>query len=295
MSTHTFDVTARPAIKPGDRLGLALFVAAVLHAFIIFGISFTPGDKAVIQPPPALEVILVQNHNTEEPDQADYLSQYNQTGGGESETRERPSDAFTAANEAPTDGIALEQLQAGSPEQQSSEQTPVLTQRDNDQQVLQSETAQVVEPDPQPADKTSKYDLEIARLTAELNNAREAYAKRPRKMVLTANTKAYAPAQYMHEWVAQVERMGNLNYPADAKIRNLEGFLMLEVEVRADGTVVETKLLRSSGSRILDSAARKIVELSAPFPPFPAELRELADHLEIVRTWKFNENALVTE
>src|SRR5690606_19984276 len=104
----------------------------------------------------------------------------------------------------------------------------------------------------------------------------------------------YLPASYMVEWVEKVERLGNLNYPGQALRDQLEGSLMLEVELKWDGSVVEINVLRSSGHRLLDDAAKRIVKLASPFAPFSPELRQTADHLEIVRTWQFRNGGVET-
>jgi protein TonB len=62
------------------------------------------------------------------------------------------------------------------------------------------------------------------------------------------------------------------------------------VAIRPDGSLKEVKLLETSGHRVLDDAAIHIVRLAAPFAPFPDELRQSTDVLEIVRTWQFRKN-----
>ncbi|HMR02007.1 MAG TPA: TonB family protein, partial [Candidatus Competibacter phosphatis] len=58
--------------------------------------------------------------------------------------------------------------------------------------------------------------------------------------------------------------------------------------IRADGSLREVRILRSSGNAELDRAARRIVELAAPYPPFPAELRRRVDLLRIESPWRFD-------
>ena len=99
-----------------------------------------------------------------------------------------------------------------------------------------------------------------------------------------------ASAAYMHDWVRRVERVGNLNYPDEARRRRLSGSLVLVVGIKADGSIYDVMLRDSSGHQVLDDAARRIVELAAPFAPFPGELRKETDILFITRTWKFLSN-----
>ena len=87
--------------------------------------------------------------------------------------------------------------------------------------------------------------------------------------------------------VAKITRIGNLNYPEEATRRNITGSLLLDVAINTDGSLNSLTLLRSSGSKVLDDAAMRIVKLAAPFAQFPDELRSDTDVLHITRTWEF--------
>ena len=63
------------------------------------------------------------------------------------------------------------------------------------------------------------------------------------------------------------------------------------VAILPDGSLKEVELLESSGHQVLDDAAVRIVRLSAPYAPFPDELRRSTDVLEIIRTWQFRKNS----
>jgi protein TonB len=89
------------------------------------------------------------------------------------------------------------------------------------------------------------------------------------------------------QWRQKIERIGNLNYPEEAKLRKLYGRLQLTVAIKADGTVERVDVNRSSGYKVLDDAARRIVFLASPFAKFPDEIHKDTDILEITRTWTF--------
>lgn len=285
---------AAPVITESDRLSLTVFLAASVHAVLILGLAFNPLDPAKLEAPPSLEVILVQERNEAKPEKADYFAQISQEGGGESEQRSRPSNPFTSTEVTDTAGIAPQPLLGGNPEVSETSQEPVLTKLHAREKIQQQEKKIESEINRQKNQENIDFDLEIARLTAELAIAKEEYAKRPRKLVLTASTQERVSAQYEVQWKEKVERIGNLNYPKQALKRKIEGTLMMEVELKWDGSIVEVNLLQSSGSKILDDAAKNIVQLAAPYPPFSAELRERADHVEIVRTWIFSNGGLNT-
>ena len=89
--------------------------------------------------------------------------------------------------------------------------------------------------------------------------------------------------------------MGNKYYPEASLRYGIYGSLRLLVTIRADGSLEGIRILSSSGYAVLDEAAIKIVRLTAPFAPFPAELKATTDKLEIIRTWQFQENQLSSD
>jgi periplasmic protein TonB len=130
--------------------------------------------------------------------------------------------------------------------------------------------------------------MEMARLQAEIERNRQAYAKRPKRKFISANTREDGYAQYMAAWVAKVERVGNLNYPDEAIRRDLLGSLVLSVAVRRDGSVEKVEIIQSSGETVLDDSAVRIVQLAAPYSPFPdLKGEESYDVLHITRTWQY--------
>ncbi len=129
--------------------------------------------------------------------------------------------------------------------------------------------------------------LEIACLEAEISRGLDAYQKLPRRKFVGARTQEQGYAQYIEGWRIKVERIGNLNYPKAARQKKIYGSLQLTVSIRADGSVESVEITRSSGQRILDEAAQRIVELAAPFAPFPPDIHKDIDILSITRTWTF--------
>ena len=134
------------------------------------------------------------------------------------------------------------------------------------------------------------------RLRAETAQFWPEYQKRPRRKFLSARTKEYKYAEYMESWRARVERVGNLNYPEKARRKNLTGSLVLDVAIKPDGSVHNLNLIKSSGQKVLDDAARRIVRLAGPYEPFPPDIKKDVDILHITRTWQFmRDNRLVSQ
>lgn len=129
--------------------------------------------------------------------------------------------------------------------------------------------------------------LEIARLEAQINKNHDAYQKMPRRKFIGARTQEYRFAQYIEDWRIKVERIGNLNYPEQARRQGIFGSLRLSVSINADGSLGPIEVSKSSGNRVLDAAAMRIVKLAAPYSPLPPDIRKDTDILVITRTWTF--------
>ena len=129
--------------------------------------------------------------------------------------------------------------------------------------------------------------LEMAALSTEVQRKLETRAKRPKRTFISANTREYKYAAYMEAWRAKVERVGNLNYPEEARRRKIFGQLVLDVALNPDGKINQITIRNSSGHKVLDDAAIRIVELAAPYARFPDAIRAETDVLHITRTWQF--------
>lgn len=276
------------AIDTGDRLSLTLLFATVVHAVVIFGVGFTDED-APGSALPALDVILVQSATQEVPEKADFLANAAQAGGGTIDEAKRPTQTFSSPVPKPDDGVAPMPVRASAPDPTPAEvaPTPVLTQDQSTLQVKPVPPKEESQPRKLPRDEALiERSMQMARLATELDRQAQAYAKRPKRKFISANTREYAYANYMAAWVARVERVGNLNYPDEARRRNLDGSLVLTVAINKDGSLERIDIIKPSGHQMLDDAAQRIVELSAPFPPVPRSEEEV-DILHITRTWQF--------
>ena len=153
--------------------------------------------------------------------------------------------------------------------------------------VKREEAKPVATTRPAPVFDAAQLSAEIASLEAELAQEVQAYAKRPKIHRLNAaSTTRDKGAWYKDEWRKKVERIGNLNYPDDARRQRIYGSLRLLVSINRDGSLYEVQVLESSGQAVLDQAAQRIVRLAAPYAPFTGDLADI-DRLEIIRTWRF--------
>lgn len=269
-----------PGISPvtsADRLALTLFFAVVLHAMIILGITF--GTRDTETPPAELPTldITIATRETPPPEEAEYLAQTSQDGGGNVAEKVRPQQALP------------EQAPSVQPQQPAPTPAQVITTTRAPREVRQEDRTM---PETETKDLTAieliEKRKEMVNLSEQLNESMQAYAKRPREVFVSARTREFKYANYMSEWVRKVERVGNLNYPDAARRKGITGKLRLDVALNPDGTVRNITVLRPSGHSILDEAAIRIVNLAGPYAPFPPEIARTDDVLHIIRTWEFS-------
>ena len=274
---------------------MTLFLAAVFHGIVILGITFSISPPAESESLPTLDVILVQTQNPSEAEDAKYLAQVSQQGGGNSEEQSRPTDLFTAPSLSKNPGMAMATSQQQLASQKQVEEVALLHQDNSSYSINTDEDKQ------NPSDTTSQnrqnqnQNSKQARLAHELSTQIQNQAEKTRTRYLNSSTREFVPATYMRQWINRVERIGNLNYPDQARREKLSGTLILDVVINADGELVKTDLRQSSGHQILDDAAKRIVQLAAPYSPFPPKLRQQADVIHITRSWEFlNDSSLRT-
>ncbi len=275
-----------------DVLTTALFVAAAVHAIVLLGINFQPFLEEM-RTPPALEVILVEQSNNKKPDEASYLAQFSQDGGGDTENNSRPSSPFASPLDIDSDGLAATPLlkSAPKPNEQTAEDVVTAVFSDNSVKTEQTEDSNE-RIDANEDAVVVEQNMDIARLAAEIERQQEEFAKRPKKKHINARTTETAAASYMHKWVKQVERVGNINYPDAARRDKLAGALILIVGIYKNGNIESVTVDESSGHKLLDDAAVRIVELAAPFDAMTGTLAEETDILYIVRTWEFESSSV---
>lgn len=276
---------APPAIGESSRLGATLVLSALVHAMLVLGIGFAAEDAAPMVP--TLDVILSQTRTELTPAQADFLAQANNQGGGEHDRSTRPTAPQAGPLPQPEDGLAPRPLRAQTPAPSPPPDARVISSIRAEETVPTAQPTPDVAPAPlPPGQEKIARDIEMARLAAEIQLRSQQYAKRPKRKFVSASTKEYAWAQYLRSWVDRVERVGNLNYPDEARRRRIGGLVVISVGVRRDGSVESTRIIQSSNIPMLDNAAIRIVQLSAPFEPLP-KTREEPDVLHVTRTWQF--------
>ena len=267
---------AAGAAAAGERLGWTLFIAAAAHGLLILGVGFAPPLTGGTDEVPTLEVTLLDAPvpDQEAPEDARYLAQASERGGGNVEEHIRPEfhprPPAPDAAEDPDRGAerepALHEPEPAAAERIASWRAPL--------------TATIAPPEAEPEARPPEAPPEggLTRVSA---------AER-REHFVSVDARESVFAEYLAAWKARMERLGTLNFPTVARAQR-SGNPVLEVALSADGYLEGVEVTRSSGHSALDQAAVDLVKLASPFDPFPAAVRAQYDVLRFSYEWRFIE------
>jgi protein TonB len=269
---------------------LAVGASLLFHSLILcIHFSFPNSHLFDIEPP--LDVVLVNSKSSTRPFFADALAQANLDGGGNTDKKRHAKTPLPALHRK-TEGDSL--VQATARQHQLEEEARSLMVQLKAAGLMLPDTRKTpnkTSPQPNGADLTTSA-LAIARLEAQIDKQVEEYEERPKKAFVGARAQEYRFAQYAEDWRIKIERVGALNFPEAARGATSRT-LRLTVEIRADGSVNDIRVDRSSGIKRIDAAAQRIMRLAAPFPAFPPALRD-TDIIVITRTWIFEPGGSVS-
>ncbi|MEJ2177472.1 MAG: energy transducer TonB [Gammaproteobacteria bacterium] len=266
-SPENYPKRRRKVVK-SDRFGWVLTISIIFHLVIVLGVSFVLPSQATNQDfAPPLKITLVATQSEQPDEEVKVLAQADSQG--EEEASLLPLISNTS--------------QQGS----ASESTP-------QEKVLMEQQAEALYNPNNPSEPQVKSEPGQTRdqLTRNIDLAFLNSQSKPRERFVSANTRASEIAPYLENWRLLVERVGNLNYPDAAKRQQIEGELVMDVTLRSDGSVSSVNILKSSGHKVLDDGAERIVHIAAPFDPFSEAMKREYDTLHIIRTWKFSQNKI---
>ena len=308
---------------PIDAMKVAILVSIAIH-LVILTIHFQPELQKFADHLPSLNVVLVNAKTKSAPDKADLLAQANLDRGGNTDTNHKMKTALPAPKEKTAEVKLKPSSQARNSEKSAKlkaeeardqkrvdelekQAQELMTQVKSIKKLESNPTQNAASAEPEQGDQKAKAksldradlvaaSLEIDRLQAQIDKQQDEYQKRPKRKFIGARTKEYRFAMYVESWRQKVERIGNMNYPEAAKSQKLYGQLRMTVSIKADGSLESVVIDQKSNHAVLDEAAKRIVELGAPYTPFPEDIKKDTDILSITRTWTFTpEDALQTE
>ncbi len=279
---------------PAARLLVITIVLSICVHAVLIALNFSfPKASLLNNFSPPLEVILVNSKTVHRPTKAEALAQANLDGGGNTDAAQRAKSPLPPAKKDVKIQLANRVAQL------ETKAKKLMTQIDSRQQIDSANNNAQQRSQKRDAPNVNdlmEQSLELARSRAQISKEWNEYQKRPRRRFIGARTQEYRFAQYLEDWRIKVERVGNLNYPESARAEKIHGTLLLTVSIWPDGSVSNIEVDRSSGFKVLDAAAVRIVKLAAPFGPFPPDIQSDTDILSITRTWTFNRaDQLVSE
>lgn len=289
-----------------SRLKGAILISVILHAVVLFGVTFKFPLSEIGTVSAPLEVVLVNSNSTPKPakEEARAPAVLAVPGVRSKDSSDHTQSLRSVPRNEPAANIppdtAPDIARAGpeaEPFEREAERSMAAADSDSDQSVYQAGPA-VAEPQPQlQQNQNSVFNtadlvqrgLAIARVAARSDGNFEAYQQPVKRRFIGTRTRDYRFARYAEDWRLKVERIGNLNYPEAAKREQLYGSLQLTVGIRSDGSLESVDINRPSGKKILDQAAVRIVKLAGQngFAPFPPDISRDTDILHITRTWVF--------
>ena len=281
--------------KRGDRTAQNRLMAAAVGFSIIFhgvllAVRFVLDDEKRPAVAPPLEVVLVNSKSATKPYKAELLAQANLDGGGNTDAKRR---AKTPLPSLPQETLSTDLSVATQKQQALEQQARQLLAQTKAAASIQVGPRHVEAPEVpslQTNQDLANRLLEAMKLEAQIAKEMEAYQQRPKRRFLGARAEEYRFARYVEDWRGKVERVGNLNYPEAARAQRLYGNLLLTVAIKNDGSIENIEINRSSGKKVLDAAAVRIVQLAAPYAIFPPDIRKDTDVIHITRTWTFTKS-----
>ncbi|MFO7953429.1 energy transducer TonB [Thioalkalivibrio sp.] len=291
-----------------DHLGTMIFLAVVAHALIILGIGFAvdPIESPTREP---LDITWVTDPDAPPPEldeEIEHIATEDQAASGEGEEVQEaraPEAEDAGVGEPEPEGLDAPLPEAGplvmDPAQPEPEPEPDQVTADTPDE--RAAPPKVAEPEPLETPDAEDRPSAATLMNRGLESARAAPAEERQTFSTRASRTRYldtlaarsAPeAAYLQAWINKVERLGNLNYPDEARRRGLSGTLVLSVRINPEGELLDIEVARSSGEPVLDQAAIRIVELAAPYAPFTDAMREEYDELVITRTWAFRRDQM---
>ena len=308
--------TAQVSAQTYSVMKFAILISIAIHA-VILTIHFQPELKKIADHLPSLSVVLVNAKTKTAPEKAEALAQANLDRGGNTDDNRTMKTALPALKDKAAEVKLQPRVQQNSAAksakvkaQEAREQKRVdalekqaqelMTQLNSVKKIQSKPIQNAASAEPEEGDQKANIKalnhadlaamaLEMDRLEAQIAKQQSDYEKRPKRKNIGARTKEYRFALYVESWRQKVERIGNMNYPEAAKAQKLYGQLQMTVSIKADGSLEGVEINKSSGSKILDEAAKRIVELAAPYARFPEDIKKDTDILSITRTWTFTQ------
>ncbi|MDI9347554.1 MAG: energy transducer TonB [Methylacidiphilales bacterium] len=277
-----------------DRFSVAIFLTATVHAFVIISIGFVSPKLGQSKTSTSNDSIQITNANDIENASWDTLANLNNLGSG--------TDPYAQEKTAPI-SLGIINNQGTVPNVINSQQEQKNINKStlsiiNDQQspiyYYGTESAINHTTDISSTSTMASMNFSIALSTLNIELEKLNKADQQRTQTLSSSTTFHHFASYVHSWVALIEKIGNKNYPALALKNNITGDVILLVIIHRSGKLIKAQILKSSGQPILDQASIATIQKAAPFESFNKKQSNIADRVEIIRTFSYQGSHVTT-
>lgn len=282
-------------VSSNDRLLISLFIATIIHALFLLGIHYKAPEANRVSK--SIQITLVNTKAHKAPPHARLLAQHNQIGAGQKQSKPEPPKQKMPSPGQPEPKTVAKASEPVKPETAPKILTKKVEPKPTSIAVEKTKTkiepVEHIEPAPKPRPLLTQENLsmQIAQMGKQIMKDQHSEDDTRIKSINSVSTHEYVAAQYISDWEAKVERTGNLNYPEAARKKNFNGRLTMDVGIKADGSIYSIHISKTSGLPALDDAAKRIVTMSAPFPPLPTDLLKELDVLVITRVWSFSDES----
>jgi protein TonB len=292
MQNHdgTIALEQQPKISQSDKLLFCLFLAVIFHALLLFGVGFKVPDLSKNKLNQSFNVVLAQFEAKDKVEKADFIGQADQEAGGESEDLLAPSAIEKAQFNDPNKTSSELQIRAQPKQAKNNSPQFIASNTPGENNALPNEKSKEFQQAVLDTASLIEKSYQLSGLIANLDNEQVSQAKKAKKRQISAAIHRSSDALYLDSWRRKIELIGNQNYPEKAKLEEIYGNLTLKVAINKNGTIHQVIVMSSSGSKLLDDAAVRIVRLAAPFNPLSEEMKKDTDILEIIRIWRFQED-----
>lgn len=277
----------RSTVTSNDRMSLTIFIAFAFHALLILGVSFSLPENFQA-PMNTLDVTIVHTQTDKKNEDADYLANATQLGGGNTNEKTEAKEKLTTQSQHSNLGTSSREVFESSTKKQKQGEDNILTQKDSAFKLAsQIEQNKIQSKENVDSTELIRRAQEITQLTQELEKITATPTrKKPNIKYISISSKKGADAAYLNQWKKKVEIIGKQHYPKEAVIKNLQGQVLMGVALNKRGVVLRITITTPSGHPILDEAAKRFVRLASPFPKVPKNILGNKDELHIV--WRYN-------
>jgi protein TonB len=280
-----------PAVP--DRLPAMLFLAALIHGILIIGITFNPYLLDQFADAISLEVTIVANpdQRIDRPDEAEYLAQVSQLGGGNTTDEVRATAPLESASSVNNLGEESGERLLDATEHVLSADQVLTTEHDRDLRV-----ADELRDQPHPENSTA-IALEMGNdetlpLPQDEDATMSIHDDDPRHLITSVDTRESTIAAYLDNWKRRIEAVGDEYFAELGDLDGLTGSPTLQVKIEASGQLSEVIIRKSSGSRVVDQAALDILRRASPYAPFPEEVAVDYDRVQFAYKFLFSKQLI---